>query len=188
MRIFINPGHSIDPREDNGAIGNGMIEAEVALKIGERVAKYLRAINYTVNVFQYNWLDGIVNEANAWDADLFVSIHCNASPDGDARGTETYYYEYSDKSKRLARLIQNRILDAIPTLDRGIKDKIGGDFDVYVTKYTKMPAVLVETAFIDNYVDARILVDFEDEFARAIACAITDYFHEDYPIPDVIDD
>ena len=188
MRIFINPGHSIDPREDNGASGNGLVEAEVALKIAERVAKYLRAIDYTVKVFQYNWLEGIVNEANEWDADLFISIHCNASPDGNARGTETYYWDYSVESRHLATSIQRRIVHEIPTLDRGVKTKIDGFFDVYVTKYTDMPAVLVETAFIDNPDDANLLVRYEDEFARAIACGITDYFRLEVPIPDVFDD
>ena len=44
-----------------------------------------------------------------------------------------------------------------------------------VLKYTDMPAVLVETAFIDNEHDADLLIDKEDDFARAIACGITDY-------------
>ena len=44
-----------------------------------------------------------------------------------------------------------------------------------VLKHTDMPAVLVETAFIDNDADAALLVDKEDEFARAIARGITDY-------------
>ena len=39
-----------------------------------------------------------------------------------------------------------------------------------------MPAVLVETAFIDNAADAKLLVEREDDFARAIARGVTDYF------------
>ena len=38
-----------------------------------------------------------------------------------------------------------------------------------------MPAVLVECAFIDNPHDAKLLVDKEDDFARAIARGVTDY-------------
>jgi N-acetylmuramoyl-L-alanine amidase len=44
-----------------------------------------------------------------------------------------------------------------------------------VLKYTDMPACLVEMAFIDNDDDAALLADKQDEFARAIACGITDY-------------
>ena len=42
-------------------------------------------------------------------------------------------------------------------------------------KYTDMPAVLVEMAFIDNDEDAALLTGKTDEFARAIARGVTDY-------------
>ncbi len=42
----------------------------------------------------------------------------------------------------------------------------------------------METAFIDNYADNKLLVNHEDDFARAIACGITDYVALQ---PDVID-
>ena len=57
-----------------------------------------------------------------------------------------------------------------------MKTKISGGYDSYVTKYTDMPAVLVETAFIDNPADAKLLVEREDDFARVIARGVTDYF------------
>lgn len=186
VRIFINPGHSINDGEDNGARGNGLVEAEVALKISNRVACYLRAIEYTVYVYQNDWLESIVDVANYWDADLFVSIHCNAAPDelaGQIRGTETFYNHYSVEGRLLATAIQRRIVQEIPTVDRGIKTG-----ELFVTKYTDAPAVLVETAFIDNADDARLLVEYEDSFARAIACGITDYFRREVPLPDVFDD
>lgn len=45
----------------------------------------------------------------------------------------------------------------------------------YVIRYTDCPAMLVETAFIDNVDDNALLVEREDDFARAIALDITDY-------------
>ena len=48
-----------------------------------------------------------------------------------------------------------------------------------------MPAVLVETAFIDNAHDANLLREREDDFARAIARGISDFYVS--PLPDVID-
>ena len=57
----------------------------------------------------------------------------------------------------------------------------------YVLKNTDAPAVLIETAFIDNPDDAKLLVDREDDFARAIARGVTDYFSNEKPLPDVID-
>lgn len=172
MKIFINPGHGGD---DCGAVGNGLIERDVALFIGQRVKTYLQAVGYDTKLFQYDGLQAICDEANNWHADLFVSIHCNAF-NGKASGTETIYYEYSTAGKRLANCIQRQIVSSLGTVDRGIKSKISGGYDAYVTKYTDMPAVLVETAFIDNPHDAKLLREREDDFARAIARGITDYY------------
>ena len=148
MKIFINPGHCVG--SDSGAVGYGLTEAEVALNIAERVSKYLAAVAYDTKLFQYDGLAEIVDVANYWDADIFVSIHCNAC-DGSAQGTDT--------------CIQNKIVSNLGTVDRGVKSA-----NFFVLRYTKCPAVLVETAFIDNYHDNTLLYDYEDEFARAIAC------------------
>ena len=174
MKIFINPGHCID--SDSGAVGYGLTEAQVALNIAERVSKYLAAVAYDTKLFQYDGLAEIVDVANYWDADLFISIHCNAC-DGSAQGTETFYD--SAEGELLATCIQNKIVSNLGTVDRGIKPA-----NFFVLRYTKCPAVLVETAFIDNYHDNTLLYDYEDEFARAIACGITDYVAL---LPDVVD-
>lgn len=182
MKIFINPGHC--PGSDSGAVGYGLTEAEVALNIGRRVEKYLQAVGYDVKLFQYDGLAEIVDTSNYWNADLFISIHCNAF-NGAARGTETIHYASSVEGKKLAKAIQRRVVNQLGTVDRGIKDKIAGGYDAYVVKYTDCPAVLVETAFIDNYADNQLLVNREDDFARAIACGITDYVAEHFK-PDVV--
>ncbi len=71
----------------------------------------------------------------------------------------------------LAQCIQNQIVGALGTVDRGVKEMPG----LIVLKHTDMPAVLVETAFIDNDDDATLLVDCSDDFAAAIARGVTDY-------------
>lgn len=183
MKIFINPGHCVG--SDSGAIGFLTTEAEVALKIGTRVEKYLKAVGYETKLFQFDGLARIVQESNDWNADIFVSIHCNAF-NGNASGTETIYYEFSDAGKKLATTIQNQIVSTLGTVDRGIKNKIAGGYDAYVVKYTDCPAVLVETAFIDNLSDHYLLINKEDDFARAIARGITDYIATNL-VPDVVD-
>ena len=47
--------------------------------------------------------------------------------------------------------------------------------ELTVLKRTHMPAVLIETAFIDNDEDALLLINHADDFAAAIARGITDY-------------
>ena len=167
MKIFINPGHG---ESDPGACGNGLKERDVVLKIGKRVENYLRAVGYDVKLFQYDGLQEICNAANDYGADLFVSIHCNAA-NGKARGTETYCFYGSTTGRKLANAIQRQLVDSIDTMHRGVKEA-----GFYVLSGTNMPAVLVETAFIDNPQDAALLVEHEDDFARAIARGISDYF------------
>lgn len=175
-KIFINPGHG---GSDPGACGNGLKERDVVLKIGKRVEGYLQAVGFVTKLFQYNGLHEICNESNAWGADLFVSIHCNA---GGGTGSETFYYYGSTQGRKLAEAIQKQVVNSIGTVNRRVEAK-----GFAVLSGTVAPAALVETAFIDNARDARLLVEKEDDFARAIARGITDYCSIDKPLPDVID-
>lgn len=181
-KIFINPGHG---GTDCGAVGHGLKEADVALSIGHLVDKYLRIAGYDVKTFQYDGLDVICDNANSWGADLFVSIHCNAF-DGRAHGTETFCYRGASTGKRLAEFIQQQISSSLPIVNRGVKEA-----GYYVLANTDMPAVLIETAFIDNADDAQLLRNNKDDFARAIARGISDFFHAtanvNKPPPDIID-
>ena len=169
MRIFINPGHCVGV--DSGAVGNGLVEAEVALNIGEMVGEYLEEAGYKTNVFQYDGLRTITGAANAWGADLFVSIHCNAAATAAANGAETFYWNGSAAGKKLANCIQNQLVHTLPLANRGIKTA-----NFTVLAYTDMPAVLVETAFVSNAYDARILETCQEDFARAIARGVTDFY------------
>ena len=171
MKIFINPGHG---GSDPGACANGLRESDVALNIGKRVADYLRAVGYDVKLFQYggvnNDLETICADSNAFKADLFVSIHCNAAT-GTAQGTETYCCRGATAGRKLAEKIHNQITSSLPIVNRNVKEA-----GFYVLSNTACPAALIETAFIDNPDDAKLLVEREDDFARAIARGISDYF------------
>ena len=173
MKIFINPGHG---GSDPGACGCGLREADVAFNIAARVEFYLRTIGYEVKTFQLggvaNDLEQICDTSNAWGADLFVSIHCNAF-DGNADGTSTYHWYNSHKSRKLAMCIQNQIVNSLPIEDRDVRQA-----GFFVLINTDCPAVLVETAFIDNPHDAQLLRDRQDDFAAAIARGITDFLQE----------
>ena len=183
MKIFLNPGHG---GNDTGACGHGLIERDVALLIAQRVQHYLQAVGYQTLLFQFDGLQTICDKANSWGADLFVSIHCNAA-NGLAQGAETYYFTDSRAGYKLANLIQRQLINSLPLVDRGIKTKLSGGYDIFVCKHTAMPAVLVETAFIDNAHDAQLLRNNQDDFARAIARGISDFYAVDRPPPDVID-
>lgn len=171
MRVFLNPGHAPDGNPDPGACGWGLRECDVAKSVADLVEHYLVGAGVeVVGNLQDDSLYAITSAANESDADIFVSIHCNAF-NGEAHGTETCVHPCSARGKRLGNCIQRQIVDSIDTTDRGLKDRPG----LYVLKYTDMPAALVELAFIDNEDDAAMLRDNQDDFARAIARGVTDY-------------
>ena len=164
MKIFINAGHG---GNDSGAVGFGLKESDVAYCIAARIVSHLRKYNLETKLFQYDGLEKICATANEWNADFFVSIHCNAF-NGTASGTETYCFYNSAEGKKLATSIHNQILKTFPELtNRGVKEA-----GYYVLRHTDATAVLVETAFIDNLHDNDLLKNRAEDFAIAIAQGI----------------
>ncbi len=107
-RVAIDPGHG---GTDAGAVGpTGLQEKDVTLDIAHRVAPLLAdelkietLLTRDTDVFVP--LDERTARANAFHADLFVSIHCNASENGEARGIETFILdEHRDASRATARI------------------------------------------------------------------------------------
>lgn len=181
LKVFINPGHgNSNGGEDPGSVGYGLHEDEVAFCIGSRVEKYLQNAGITTKLYQYGGkqsesnsqvLGNICDTSNYWGADIFVSIHCNASEYHTASGTETFHYYGSVEGNKLATAIQNQIINAIPDLtNRDVKEE-----SHFVTRYTNCPAALIECAFIDNQHDNNLLKYRANDFAKAIAQGILLY-------------
>ena len=174
MKVFINPGHC--PGVDPGAVGQtGVQEAAVATSVGSLVEHYLNSVGIETESVQDDSLEYVCSRANGSDADLFISIHCNAAGSSYADGSETWYCAGSKQGRVLAEFIQNQIVDSLGTTDRGIKEAMPGRNGLYVLTNTDMPAVLVELAFISNEDDEELLRNNQDDFARAIARGVTDY-------------
>ena len=175
MKVFLNPGHAPEGNPDPGACGYGLRECDVAKNVADLVAGYLTAAGVeVVDNLQSDSLREVVSASNRVGADVFISIHCNAC-NGVAQGTEVWHYYGSSEGKKLAQCIQNQIVDALGTVDRGTKGAKPGVNGLYVLNNTDAVAVLVELAFIDHEGDAELLRSQQDEFARAIARGVTDY-------------
>ena len=175
MRVFLNPGHAPDGNPDPGACGFGLRECDVAKNVADLAAGYLSAAGVeVVDNFQSDSLHEVVSASNRSGADVFISIHCNAY-NGSANGTEVWHFYGSEEGEKLAQCIQNQIVDALRTVDRGTKGAKPGVNGLYVLSNTDAVAVLVELAFIDHAGDAELLRSRKDEFARAIARGVTDY-------------
>ena len=119
MKIFINPGHG---SPDPGATGFGLNEADVALQVGKLLEQKLQAQNFETYLLQTDALSTVPAKANSWRADIFVSIHCNAA-NTQARGTETLVYRFGTQGAALAEAIQCKIVSALGTFDRGLKER-----------------------------------------------------------------
>lgn len=100
-RVVLDPGHG---GHDPGAVGpNGLREKDVALDIAHRAAPLLaREVGVstllTRDVDVFVPLDERAARANAFHADLFVSIHLNSSEDQDSRGVMTFVLDSSRDS------------------------------------------------------------------------------------------
>ncbi len=177
--VVIDPGHG---GPDPGAIGIGGIrETDVVLEVSKMVKKLLSEKGVKVRLTRKNEVDldlpPRVSFANNTDADIFVSIHANASRGKrkDINGLETFYYR-GWRGRSLAKNIQKQILRVSPgSPDRGVKQ---GRF--YVIKNTRMPAVLVEIGFLTGRLDARRLekVMHRKRLAYAISKGILEYLYK----------
>lgn len=171
-KIFIDAGHG---SKDSGAVGNGLKEKDinlsVALKIGEILKRHNVEVVYSRTTDVFLELSERTNLANKANADIFVSIHCNAAENVNAKGVETFSYPNSSEGAALAKCIQNSILQSKTyTLDRGIKTA-----NFAVLRESNMSSALVELAFITNIEDAKILKDKQNELALAVSKGILNY-------------
>lgn len=103
--VVIDAGHG---GHDPGAMSrNGILEKEIVLDIAQRLRAYIRArfphveVVLTRDSDSFITLEERVKIANRRSADLFLSIHANASDSPAASGVETYYSDPDDESSRL---------------------------------------------------------------------------------------
>jgi N-acetylmuramoyl-L-alanine amidase len=97
-RIVIDPGHG---GHDPGAKGKGVDEAELVLDIALRVEKLLQKVPQTEVILTRKGDDYVPLQertaiANRESADLFLSIHANASTNATVHGIETYFLNFAD--------------------------------------------------------------------------------------------
>jgi N-acetylmuramoyl-L-alanine amidase len=223
-RIVIDPGHG---GKDFGAPGfiPGVHEKDVVLEIAKRAARKIREDLGLEGVLtrsddRYLTLEERTAFANTRGADLFVSIHTNASRDPRAYGTETYFLNLAtddeairvaamenatstknisdlhsilndllknakiNESSRLAEVVQYTLVKNMSR--RGyerLKDKGVKQAPFYVLLGARMPSILVETSFISNREECRLLTTaaYQEHLAESIVQGIRAYIREISP-------
>jgi N-acetylmuramoyl-L-alanine amidase len=179
VKLYIDQGHN--PQNPNaGAEGNGYREQDLVFRIGRELAGILTSEGYDVRLSRptadtrlgnsvSTSLAARVNEANAWGADYFISLHANASSLEGASGTEALVYALGSEAAALGRSLVDNVAFSTGLPNRGVVQRP----DLYVLRRTRMPAVLMELGFITNPGDAALMADDPQLFARGLANGIT---------------
>lgn len=181
--IVIDAGHG---GSDAGAVGpTGLTEKEVTLAVALETEKILKKQKFKVVMTRRTDIDvagrgaSNVGELQARvdkippQANLFISIHCNAFSNPKSHGMETYHYSSSAEGKRLAKLLNEELAKFGGLQNRGVKAA-----NFYVIKRSKCPASLIELAFITNPEEEKLLADekYQKKVAGAIATAVRKFF------------
>lgn len=185
--IVIDPGHG---GNDPGTSAHGLLEKTVTLDIALRLRGILVARGWQVRMTRStdteadpaattdrDELQARVDDANDNGARAFVSIHVNWYSEPDPNGVTSYYSKPQDVA--LARDVENAVAREAGVTNRGIVKSA-----LYVTLHTRMPAVLIETAFISNPGDFARLdsPQWRQRVALGIADGIETYAREN-PLP-----
>ena len=180
-KIYIDQGHN--PQNPNaGSEGNGYREQDIVYTIGVQLARILDARGYetrlsrnspdeVIGTSNLSSLRARVEEANAWGADYFISLHTNASNNPAANGSEAFVYRAPSEAARLASSILEQLNLSTGLRNRGVMVWPG----LYVLRRTRMPSVLVELGFITNPQDADLMANSPEIFAQGLADGITDF-------------
>lgn len=152
VKIYLDAGHG---GSDPGAVGNGLKEKDLTLKLAKKVEALLKNYQDVQTKMSrtgdtYPSLSDRTNEANKWGADYFMSLHINA---GGGAGYEDFVFTGSSKSIAYQNIIHAEIIKTIGEMkNRGKKQA-----NFQVLRNTKMPSILTECGFIDNLSDAASL-------------------------------
>ena len=189
VKVVLDAGHG---GEDGGASTDELIESDVTLAITKEVEKKLIQKGATVVMTRTKAGDAVAEHApdkelktmrerkfedlktrarlaQDEDPDLFVSVHVNAIPQKQWRGAQVFYHPEGHKGgEALAKTIQGAFKEQLKNTDREAM-KIKG---VYLLKNIDVPSVIVETGFISNPEEHKLLAD--PDYRKKVANAIVE--------------
>ena len=193
--VYIDPGHG---GIDSGASYGGVYEKNLALSVANKLKANLIQLGYQVLMtrtadYNVDFKTERSQMANQSNADLFISIHFNATglPSSDATGIETYWYQYDPEyqpkinaamhndpnrlaeSEILANQVQTSLISGTGAVNRGVRR------DTFaVLRETAIPAILVELGFMDNPSDLQKINQdsYQTKLANALAQGIDNWY------------
>jgi N-acetylmuramoyl-L-alanine amidase len=147
FKVTLDAGHG---GKDSGASYHGYVEKNIALSVVLKVGAILEKVpdfdvNYTRTTDVFIDLVERANIANRANANIFVSIHCNANRNTEAYGTETYVM---GMTKVASNLEAARKENSVITLEKDYKQKYEG-FDPNSPE-TMIGMTLMQEEYLDN--------------------------------------
>lgn len=196
ITIVVDPGHGgVDP----GKIGiNNVLEKDLNLTIAQKLRDKLKAEGYRVVMTRetdnglYDQGDSnkkrtdmnrrcelINSEYKKNDKMINVSIHQNSYTSESAKGPQVFFYSKSDKSTKLANIIQNTINEEMQ-IEKPRTEKANDNYFMLV--HTQCPSVIVECGFLSNWDDAQKLIDdmYQEQMVNSIYNGIEKFYDLQY--------
>ncbi len=193
--IYIDPGHG---GVDSGASYGGVYEKNLALSVANKLKANLIQLGYQVLMtrtadYNVDFKTERSKMANQSNADLFISIHFNATglASSNTTGIETYWYQYDPEyqpkinaamhndptrlaeSEILANQVHTSLISETGAVNRGVRR------DTFaVLRETAIPAILVELGFMSNPSDLQKIKEdaYQTKLANALAQGIDNWY------------
>jgi len=189
--VVIDPGHG---GSDPGCVHHGLVEADWTWSLAKRLVDVVapdEQLRATLTRYERDAsmsLRSRCRMANALDADLFLSIHVNASRRPSPRGLWLLHASSAyPETKRAACVVLDHVrqglAEVVPPawVDRDPRtDMMASGHGLTVLRSTRMPALLVECGFASNPDDAALIQDetFQELLIGALALGIVRCFRE----------
>ncbi len=201
VKICLDPGHGGDAQKRGFKRGaTGVREAEINLRVGLYLRELLQQVGAEVKMTRETDVDSTLKEradvANAWGADIFVSLHHNAVGKPDVNYTTVWYHADVDNRPSnldLARNLCDALYEHFPQTtftDVPIKsDQLMYGSGFAVLANARVTAALCESSFFTNPEEEQRLRDPKHNFREAYAMFIglARYAHGGLPRAKLID-
>ena len=196
--ICLDPGHG---GKDIGGVSGGYVEKQYTLLLAKELARQLKAVGFNVLLTRRKDKSVELEErptvANQHKADLFISLHFNVAPQGEASGIEVYCLTPAATSSTntrgeaanmapvpgnrqdpqnvlLAYQLQKSLVGKLCAEDRGLRRA-----RFAVLRTATMPAVLIEGGFLSDSVEQKKIADpkYRTRLAEAIVQGVLAFKH-----------
>lgn len=184
--IYLDAGHG---GRDAGAMSNTFMEKDMNLLLVKKLERELSskgAIVYLTREGDYDLSKSTINKKrddlyrrvkliNNSNANMYISIHLNASPSSRWNGIQVFYSNILKDNKQIAEVITNTMKENMNNVREYKKEN-----SYYMYSKLKVPGVLIEAGFVSNANDNYKIrqSSYQDILVRNIAQGIDNYYNK----------